>query len=161
MKWTKSMAHLAIGPSVALLLRLVLGSVLIWSSLHKIQQPWLFLANVHDFRLVSEQVGILVAIVLPLLELAVGVCLVLRIFIGGALVGGVILGCIFVAVQASALWRGLTVACGCFSSAGYDIVGYATLLRASVFLAAIALMLGLCIWSAGNRSHSKSPVCNN
>jgi hypothetical protein len=64
----------------------------------------------------------------------VGVCLVGGIFVGGALLVSVGIGAMFTLVLASALYRGLDIRCGCFSTAGSDSISCATLIRACVIL---------------------------
>ena len=113
----------------ALVVRLGLGVMFIASSLPKIRLPYAFLSDVYGYELVGPKMGVLVAMVLPWLELLVGVCLVGGIFVGGALLASSGLGMMFTFVLASALYRRLDISCGCFSSAAGKI-SYLTLIRA-------------------------------
>jgi hypothetical protein len=74
--------------------------------------------------------GVLVAMVLPWVELLTGVCLVGGVFVGGALLISMGMGAMFTFVLASALWRHLDISCGCFSSSAAGKISYATLIRA-------------------------------
>jgi uncharacterized membrane protein YphA (DoxX/SURF4 family) len=114
--------------------RLGLGCLFLYSSLPKIRQPYDFLSSVYNYELVGPKIGVLVAMVLPCLELLVGICLVAGIFIGGALLVSVAMGAMFTFVIASALYRGLNISCGCFSTSSAEQIGYTTLVRACVIL---------------------------
>lgn len=63
--------------------RLGMGAMFIASSLPKICQPYDFLSSVYHYELVGPQLGLLVAMTLPWLELLVGICLVGGIWTGG------------------------------------------------------------------------------
>ncbi len=123
-----------------LLVRIGLGCMFLYSSLPKIRQPYDFLSSVYKYELVGPKLGLLIAMVLPWVELFVGVCLLGSIFVGGALLVSVALGAIFTFVVGSAMYRGLEISCGCFSAAGS--IGYAALIRAcAITLAGIAAYL--------------------
>lgn len=117
-----------------LVVRLGLGCLLIWSSLPKIRQPYDFLSSVYNYELAGPKLGMLAAMTLPWVELLVGVCLVGGVFVGGALLVTVGMGAMFTFVLASALYRGLDIRCGCFSTSRSDSISYATLIRACVIL---------------------------
>ena len=114
-----------------LVVRLGLGFMFIVSSVPKIRQPYMFLGSVYGYELVGAKMGVLVAMVLPWVELFAGVCLVGGVFVGGALLAGLGMGVLFTFVLGSALWRQLDISCGCFSSSAGKI-SYLTLIRALV-----------------------------
>lgn len=109
--------------------RLTLGIMFIASSLPKIRLPYAFLSDVYGYELVGPKLGVMVAMLLPWLELLVGICLVGGIFVSGALLASTAMGAMFTFVLASALVRHLDISCGCFSSAAGKI-SYLTLIRA-------------------------------
>jgi uncharacterized membrane protein YphA (DoxX/SURF4 family) len=118
-----------------LVVRLGLGFVFIMSSVPKIQQPYQFLGSVYGYELVGPRMGVLVAMVLPWVELFAGVCLVGGVFVGGALLASVGMGVLFTFVLGSALYRHLDISCGCFSSnPGAGKISYITLIRAIVIM---------------------------
>ena len=55
-----------------LMVRLGLGFMFILSSVPKIRQPYAFLGSVYGYELVGAKVGVLVAMVLPWVELGFG-----------------------------------------------------------------------------------------
>ncbi len=127
------------GKVFVLFVRLGLGSIFLWSSLPKLRQPYDLLSNVYGYELVGPNLGMLTAMALPWLELFLGVCLLGGIFLSGALLTSIALAAVFTFVQASALVRGIDIECGCFMSAGEDIVGPATITRTVLmFFASLA-----------------------
>lgn len=110
--------------------RIALGCMFLWSSLPKIRQPYDFLSAVYSYELVGPKLGMLVAMTLPWLELLAGICLIGGVFVSGALLVSAGLGAMFAFVVGSALYRGLDISCGCFSSSAGDQISYMTLIRA-------------------------------
>ena len=115
------------------IIRLALGCLFLYSSLHKIRQPYDFLSDVYSYELVGPKLGMIVAMTLPWLELMVGISLIGGIFTGGALLASAAMGAMFTFVLSFALYRGLDITCGCFSSGG-GLISYSTVIRASVIL---------------------------
>jgi len=121
-------------PGFALVVRLGLGCMFLYSSLPKIRQPYDFLSNVYNFELVGPKLGLLTAMTLPWVELLVGICLIGGIFVSGALLVSIAMGAMFSFVIASALYRGLNISCGCFSASSVEQIGDTTLIRALVIM---------------------------
>lgn len=117
-------------------LRLVLGVVFIYSGLIKWRQPFQFLESVYGFELVGPTLGIWVAVVLPFLEVVIGISLVANIVLEAGMLSAVICGSVFVIAQIYAMLNGLTIDCGCFGSspARPHQVDYTTLIRAGLVL---------------------------
>ena len=140
-----------------LVVRLGLGCLFLWSSLPKIRQPYDFLSGVYNYELVGPKLGVLVAMTLPWAELLAGICLVGGIFISGALLVSIGMAAMFTFVLASALYRGLEISCGCFSTSDAGVVGYSTLIRAcAILLASIVAYVGLVALQPLNLSHEKT-----
>lgn len=128
-----------------LVVRLALGCLFIYGSLPKIRQPYDFLSSVYSYELVGPKLGMLIAMILPWLELLVGICLVGGIFIGGALLVSAGMAAMFTFVLSSAIYRGLEISCGCFG-AGTDLIGYSTVIRAVMILSfSVVTYLGVII----------------
>jgi uncharacterized membrane protein YphA (DoxX/SURF4 family) len=99
------------------ILCVLLGFVFISSGFDKIRFPYQFLSSIYDYELTGPKLGEIAAMIIPWIELVLGICLVSKLFIGGTLFISSILLVIFVFVKASALHRGLDISCGCFSLA--------------------------------------------
>ena|ERR1035437_3553265 len=96
--------------------RLFIGLMFIASGIAKLQQPYDFLQTLYRFHIVGEKVGLLLATVIPWLELCVGACCLCGIMLQGAFALSVLLFSMFTLVQALALANGLSIPCGCFGN---------------------------------------------
>ncbi len=129
--------------------RLVLGGLLLWSSLPKIRHPYGFLTNVYDYELVGARLGAFIAMTLPWLELVLGLCLISGLFVGGALLACVGLMAMILFAQGSVLSRDLSVACLDFHTADPGPVDYGTFARTSGVLVMALLGYGLVVFRGG------------
>jgi uncharacterized membrane protein YphA (DoxX/SURF4 family) len=103
---------------LALLLRLGLGAVFVAASVPKILDPAGFSRNVFHYDILPVGLVNVVAILLPWVELCVGVCLIVGFRVRGAALVAIGSLVIFTAAMASALARGLNIDCGCFKTSG-------------------------------------------
>ena len=100
--------------AVALLARMLLGGVFIYASVDKILRPDDFAEVISNYRILPGSLVNLAAIILPWLELFLGMFLILGIWVpGAALACNVLLG-IFSLALVFNLMRGLDIDCGCF-----------------------------------------------
>ncbi len=99
-----------------LLLRLMLAAIFIYASIDKIRYPAEFAAIVTNYRVLPDSLINLTAIVLPWLELVLGVLLVLGRWRGGTLLLVNLLLLIFWTVLVFNYFRGIDISCGCFST---------------------------------------------
>ncbi|MFH1370306.1 MAG: MauE/DoxX family redox-associated membrane protein [Planctomycetota bacterium] len=114
--------------------RLALGGIFIAGSIAKLHQPYDFLGSVYNYELVGPGLGVAVAMVLPWLELFVGICLVGGIFVTGALLASIAMSAMFSIALLSALWRGLEISCGCLDPTDPTVISYGTAGRAILLL---------------------------
>lgn len=97
-----------------LLARLVLAWVFIGAGLPKVRDPIAFAAAIDGFRIISGSLSLWTAVMLPWLEIIIGIGLLspwLRR--ASASLMTLLLG-LFIALHASAWIRGLDIDCGCF-----------------------------------------------
>jgi hypothetical protein len=123
------------------LIRMSLAALFLFSGLSKLRAPYEFLASVYGYQMTGPLVSLMIAAVLPWLEVVVAVCLWGKICYRGALVVVVMLGGVFSTAVAVALARQLDISCGCFIAA--DKIGYATLLRSVLVL--VAAIIGVAL----------------
>ncbi|MCU0573183.1 MAG: DoxX family protein [Syntrophobacteraceae bacterium] len=97
-------------------LRLILGAIFIVSSVGKILDPGAFAKIVYNYQLLPDVLINLVAIILPWLELMLGICLMGGFRLPGAvtLANGLLV--VFFGALVFNVARGLDVHCGCFST---------------------------------------------
>ncbi len=101
---------------VLLVLRFILGGIFIYASLDKIHHPAAFAEAVYNYKILPAYLIDSTAIVLPWLELVIGLCLILGLWLPGAsFLSSLLIGIFFVAILFNAA-RGLDVHCGCFST---------------------------------------------
>ena len=99
---------------IALLCRVILGIVLIYASIDKIIHPAEFAKAIGNYNVLPFGLENLLGIVLPVLELLVGICLVLGIMIDGSAIIAAGMMVIFIIAISQALFRGIDINCGCF-----------------------------------------------
>ncbi|MFH0998672.1 MAG: cation diffusion facilitator family transporter [Pseudomonadota bacterium] len=100
----------------ALAARLILGGVFIYASWDKILHPAAFAEAVFNYQLLPSQLINLMALVLPWLELILGVLLLSGIWTPGAVLGVNLLMITFLGALIINTARGLNISCGCFST---------------------------------------------
>ena len=106
----RSMAYLM------LIGRLILSAAFILAALPKIQDPAAFAISVEGYRVVTANLAMWIALMLPWLELVAGFGLLIpQIRRGSNLIIALLL-IVFIALHASAWARGLDINCGCFNA---------------------------------------------
>jgi hypothetical protein len=121
---------------------LVLAIAWLRSSSAHLANPYFFLSSVYRYELVGPTMGRVIAMILPFLQLFLAICLIGRMFVGGALLLSTLLFATFLTVQISAISRGLKIACGCFGAISSDQIGTASILMVSTLLLIALLCLG-------------------
>lgn len=135
------------------LLRILLGVLFLAAGWPKFQDPAAFSASVAHYHLLPETAGRVVALVLPPLELLIGVCLVLGVLDAGASLLALALLVVFTGAIGSALARGLDISCGCFDTEGGSRVGLGKLAENAAFIfTAVIVWRGDRSWGSLARS---------
>jgi uncharacterized membrane protein YphA (DoxX/SURF4 family) len=127
-----------------ILLRLFLGAIFVYASFDKILGPAAFAEIIYNYQVLPEALIHLASVILPWLELLVGLLLIFGFWLPGAVLIANSLFLVFFATLIFNSARGLDIDCGCFSvstadSPGGHMLWY--LLRDSFFL-----LLGLCLF---------------
>ena len=102
--------------SIFLMCRLILGGVFIYASVDKILHPAAFAEAVYNYKILPDALINLTAIILPWLELILGVFLILGLWLPGAALLSNLLLLTFFGALVFNLARGLDIHCGCFST---------------------------------------------
>jgi uncharacterized membrane protein YphA (DoxX/SURF4 family) len=116
------------------LLRLVLAFVFIYASIDKIVHPLPFAQAVSNQQVLPVFLINLTAIVLPWMELILGVGLLFNYWMNGVSLLTAVLMILFLSIIIFNLSRGLNVGCGCFSSSAQGSMDTLTLIRDIIFL---------------------------
>jgi uncharacterized membrane protein YphA (DoxX/SURF4 family) len=118
-------------PYIPLISRIIVGSVFIVVGVTKILDPKLFANEIGNYDLLPNYVLHIPAIILPWIELVVGMLLVLGIKLKtNSLIAGTLL-VIFTIGVITAWSRGLDINCGCFSAIKEEKVGLSKVLQNS------------------------------
>jgi uncharacterized membrane protein YphA (DoxX/SURF4 family) len=97
-------------------LRLLMGAVFLYASYEKILHPRDFSEAIYNYQILPGGLVNLTALVLPWLELLLGLCLIGGFWLPGAtVISSGLLTLFFVALAFKQI-RGLDVGCGCFST---------------------------------------------
>ncbi len=102
--------------NLPLIFRVILGIIFIYASYDKILDPAGFSKNIHNFHVTPIAVENLAALIIPWLELIIGVFLIFGLFLEGTTSIIIALLVFFIAILSQAVFRGIDVHCGCFKS---------------------------------------------
>ena len=113
----------AAGPWLATAARAVVGGVFVVAGALKIPDPAAAVRAVRAYQLLPESLVAPVAFGLPVLEIAVGLALLLGVFVRAAAIASAVLLIVFLVGVGSAWARGLQIDCGCFGNGGQVAAG--------------------------------------
>ena len=68
--------------NLPLIFRVIIGVTFIYASYSKILDPQAFSDNIHNYHITPVAINNLAALIIPFIELLVGLCLIFGIFIG-------------------------------------------------------------------------------
>lgn len=116
---------------ISLPLRLYIGGVFLYACYHKILDPGSFAVDIATYQILPLYLVNLMAIVLPWVELAAGLMIIIgwRTEAASLLIAGMM--AMFTTSIIIALFQGLDMSCGCFASPGMeeDPISIKTVLR--------------------------------
>ena len=99
---------------LTLFARIILGAVFVYASVDKILNPAAFAEVIHNYQILPDTLINLTAVMLPWLELVLGLFLIIGLFREGTVCIATILLLIFLGAMIFNLGRGLDIHCGCF-----------------------------------------------
>ena len=102
--------------NLPLIFRVILGIIFIYASYGKILDPEAFSKNIHNFHITPISVENLAALIIPWLELIIGVFLIFGLFLEGTTSIIIALLVFFIIILSQAVFRGIDVHCGCFKT---------------------------------------------
>ncbi len=134
---------LLFNPVVFNTIRIFMGLVFLYASYDKILNPEAFAKAVFNYQILPDTAVNIAALVLPWLELLIGLSLVAGIWLEGSTVISTSLMAIFISSLIFNQIRGLDINCGCFSTdATDDYISIWTIIRDVLFF---LFSLYLCI----------------
>ncbi|HEY0474977.1 MAG TPA: MauE/DoxX family redox-associated membrane protein [Kribbella sp.] len=105
-------------PWVSLVARLVLGSVMLVAGAIKVGDPVSATQAVRAYELLPSALDSPVGLILPFLEIAIGLLLIVGFGVRPAALAAGVFMVVFIAAVSSAWVRGLAIDCGCFGGGG-------------------------------------------
>jgi uncharacterized membrane protein YphA (DoxX/SURF4 family) len=122
--------------------RILMGAVFLSASYDKILNPQAFAEAVYNYQILPDFAVNAVALALPWIELAAGLCLITGIWLPGGVLVCALLMFVFTAALVFNQIRGLDVHCGCFTTqAAHGPAGMWTVIRDLFFLALSGYLL--------------------
>ena len=118
----------------------LIAGVLLISGISKIADPLPFIETVKAFTGLSEEIIILAATILPVLEIGLGILLILKIKLKPALLVTLILFGGFLAFSIYGTIMGMNNDCGCFGSLVKSQIGWGMVGRNILFTIIVALI---------------------
>ncbi len=114
-------------------MRIIIGSVFIYASYDKILEPGQFARNISNYHIVPFGLENTVAIILPWLELIIGLGIIFGLFINANVMisGGLLI--VFISMIIQAILRGFNIDCGCGLKEG-EMVGWSKVIENTLFL---------------------------
>ena len=103
--------------NLPLLARFILGAVFIYASLDKIADPVAFSTNIDNYHITPIAINNLAALIIPWVELIIGLSLITGVFLDGASILTMALLVFFIFIITQAYMRGISLHCGCFKTA--------------------------------------------
>jgi putative oxidoreductase len=100
-----------------ILVRIALGALFVFAGATKAYDPGAFAIEIQRYQIVPWILAALVSVYLPWLEMLAGALLLVKRFERGALLVITFLLVVFTVALASAMFRGLSIDCGCFGKA--------------------------------------------
>jgi uncharacterized membrane protein YphA (DoxX/SURF4 family) len=123
---------------LALVFRIILGIVFIYSGLEKIIYAADFAATIQNYQLIPVELTNLVAIILPWLEFYCGLFILFALFKQASTAIISVLLIFFMVALASVIFRGLDIDCGCFGGSSdvswFRVIEDLLLLAMSLYL---------------------------
>jgi hypothetical protein len=119
------------------------------------EQAVAFAETVYRYQILPDWLINLAALVLPWLELFLGIFLIIGLWMPGAIVISNLLFIIFMGTLSYNMARGLDISCGCFSTSPTEgAADIWTVLRDGMFLAVSLCLLLVTFRSAPRKSYS-------
>ncbi|MEE8478687.1 MAG: MauE/DoxX family redox-associated membrane protein [Candidatus Neomarinimicrobiota bacterium] len=125
---------------IVLMVRILVGGILIYASASKIIDPGGFARAIDNYHIIPFGLENIMAIILPWLELIVGICLIIGVFIDGAAFLVIIMMVVFISAITFAIFNGYNIECGCGLKPG-ELVGIRKIIEDLIYLILALIIL--------------------
>jgi uncharacterized membrane protein YphA (DoxX/SURF4 family) len=118
------MEKIKINEKIILLLRVIVGFVFVYASIHKIADPETFAKSIANYRILPIFSINIIAITVAWIELVMGLFMIFGIFIKASSFIATFLMGFFATLVLVTIVRGIDITCGCFSPSSPKPVGW-------------------------------------
>jgi hypothetical protein len=129
--------------------RWILGGVFIYASYDKILHPAAFSKIIYNYQILPDGLINLTALVLPMLELIMGIFFWVGFWMPGTVILSNILLVSYIGALILNLARGLDINCGCFSTSSGSSINVETILWDAAFFA-LSVYLTVAVFGSEN-----------
>lgn len=98
-----------------LVIRIILGMVFVIASIDKVADPTAFAGSIGNYKLLAPAIALIIATLLPWVELLCGLGLVFGVSWRGSTFLTFVMLVVFTLAVGIAMARGLDISCGCFT----------------------------------------------
>ncbi len=131
--------------------RVIIGVTLLHSGIVHLQNLPGFYLTILNYKLTSQFFSVTASSVLPVLHVAVGLCLLLNEFVFSAALTSLALFSIYFIAQVAVVSYGIEADCGCFGRTGVEQIGWYTICRIATLGGLSFLVTMFSFWSlSGN-----------
>tara|TARA_Y100000590_G_C15468130_1_gene919105 strand:+ start:318 stop:803 length:486 start_codon:yes stop_codon:yes gene_type:complete len=109
-----NMKNIVKNKKIVLVSRFILGLIFIYASIDKIINPIEFSKTIDNYHFSPYYLNNIAALIIPWIELIIGLCLLFGVFLNGASFISILLLVFFIILLSQALYRGININCGCF-----------------------------------------------
>ncbi len=129
---------------------IVIGGVFVYAGIAKIRQPYDFLSGVYAYRLFTREQGVLIALLIPPLEIVTGLALFSGSHLRAGLLISTVLSAAFIFVRGWVVQTGVQADCNCFGAqvlfSSMTIDWRSVVLSSILFIASsVALVISLTV----------------
>jgi putative oxidoreductase len=103
------------------IIALIMLLLFLRSAFSHLANPYYFLSSIYSYRIVNQFIAEELAIVVPFVQLTLAILIATRQCLAIAYVCSATVLVTFVVAQASVLFRGMRIACGCFGSESLQV----------------------------------------
>jgi uncharacterized membrane protein YphA (DoxX/SURF4 family) len=128
--------------------RMALGLIFLAASWDKIVDPMAFAKIIRNYQILPDMLVAGVALVLPWIEVTVGVCLLTGFVSRGAGLLASVMMAVFLSAMAWAQHKGISTQCGCFTIKADDVISVRTFIRDGSILGLALLVTVDCFFRA-------------
>ncbi len=147
------------GRTVLVFLRLILAAVFLFAAFPKLLDPVSFARDIDNYRMLPDAMIGIVALALPVAEIAIGLALVTGLHARGAAIVAALLLLAFAGGMVQAIARGIDLDCGCFGHYVEAQVSWWTVgrnLTLTAFAAIVTLGPDMPLWPLLRRAPTSS-----